>query len=176
MRYIALLMGLLASPSYALTSRYFSAEVAINAENKQPEQVAFVNTGMEQVLIRATGQTDVASNETIQKAMRKSSQYMSQMSFGESNEANQRCVCVLTVLKSVLYWRKHSCHIGLTLVQISLFGWWKSRTTTRISCGNTPILVAAGLQANAKKRRFTPDFTSRWFWRYYRYCDLWSLG
>ncbi|MCZ8487400.1 DUF2066 domain-containing protein [Vibrio lentus] len=66
-------MGLLASPSYALTQvDIFSAEVAINAENKQPEQVAR-NTGMEQVLlIRATGQTpDVASNETIQKAMRK---------------------------------------------------------------------------------------------------------
>ena len=50
MRYIALLlMGLLASPSYALTQvDIFSAEVAINAENKQPEQVAR-NTGMEQV-------------------------------------------------------------------------------------------------------------------------------
>ena len=62
MRYIALLlMGLLASPSYALTQvDIFSAEVAINAEDKQPEQVAR-NTGMEQVLIRATGQTDVAS-------------------------------------------------------------------------------------------------------------------
>ncbi len=51
-----LLMGSLALRSYALTQvDIFSAEVAINAEDKQPEQVAR-NTGMEQVLIRATGQ------------------------------------------------------------------------------------------------------------------------
>ncbi|MFA0498891.1 DUF2066 domain-containing protein, partial [Vibrio sp. 10N.222.46.A1] len=117
MRYIALLlMGLLASPSYALTQvDIFSAEVAINAEDKQPEQVAR-NTGMEQVLIRATGQTDVASNETIQKAMRKSAQYMSQMSFGESND------------QSTLRMRFNGAQIRSLLTQAQLPYWPDTRS------------------------------------------------
>ncbi|UOE78985.1 DUF2066 domain-containing protein [Vibrio splendidus] len=153
MRYIALLlMGLLASPSYALTQvDIFSAEVAINAENKQPEQVAR-NTGMEQVLIRATGQTDVASNETIQKAMRKSSQYMSQMSFGESND------------QSTLRMRFNGAQIRSLLTQAQLPFWPDTRSNIlvwlveeqnydkSIVWEHSNSQLAAGLQANAKER------------------------
>ncbi|OBT27443.1 hypothetical protein A9266_01910 [Vibrio tasmaniensis] len=153
MRYIALLlMGLLASPSYALTQvDIFSAEVAINAENKQPEQVAR-NTGMEQVLIRATGQTDVASNETIQKAMRKSSQYMSQMSFGESNN------------QSTLRMRFNGAQIRSLLTQAQLPYWPDTRSNIlvwlveeqnydkNIVWEHSNSQLAAGLQANAKER------------------------
>ncbi|PML50811.1 hypothetical protein BCT35_09630 [Vibrio lentus] len=153
MRYIALLlMGLLASPSYALTQvDIFSAEVAINAENKQPEQVAR-NTGMEQVLIRATGQTDVASNETIQKAMRKSSQYMSQMSFGESND------------QSTLRMRFNGAQIRSLLTQAQLPYWPDTRSNIlvwlveeqnydkNIVWEHSNSQLAAGLQANAKER------------------------
>ncbi|MEZ8632001.1 DUF2066 domain-containing protein [Vibrio lentus] len=153
MRYIALLlMGLLASPSYALTQvDIFSAEVAINAENKQPEQVAR-NTGMEQVLIRATGQTDVASNETIKKAMRKSSQYMSQMSFGESND------------QSTLRMRFNGAQIRSLLTQAQLPYWPDTRSNIlvwlveeqnydkNIVWEHSNSQLAAGLQANAKER------------------------
>ncbi|MEZ9289153.1 DUF2066 domain-containing protein [Vibrio lentus] len=153
MRYIALLLiGLLASPSYALTQvDIFSAEVAINAENKQPEQVAR-NTGMEQVLIRATGQTDVASNETIQKAMRKSSQYMSQMSFGESND------------QSTLRMRFNGAQIRSLLTQAQLPYWPDTRSNIlvwlveeqnydkNIVWEHSNSQLAAGLQANAKER------------------------
>ncbi len=153
MRYIAfLLMALLASPSYALTQvDIFSAEVAINAENKQPEQVAR-NTGMEQVLIRATGQTDVASNETIQKAMRKSSQYMSQMSFGESND------------QSTLRMRFNGAQIRSLLTQAQLPYWPDTRSNIlvwlveehnydkNIVWEHSNSQLAAGLQANAKER------------------------
>ncbi|PTO85175.1 DUF2066 domain-containing protein [Vibrio splendidus] len=153
MRYIALLlMGLLASPSYALTQvDIFSAEVAINAENKQPEQVAR-NTGMEQVLIRATGQTDVTSNETIQKAMRKSSQYMSQMSFGESND------------QSTLRMRFNGAQIRSLLTQAQLPYWPDTRSNIlvwlveeqnydkNIVWEHSNSQLAAGLQANAKER------------------------
>ncbi|MEZ9472509.1 DUF2066 domain-containing protein [Vibrio lentus] len=153
MRYIALLLiGLLASPSYALTQvDIFSAEVAINAENKQPEQVAR-NTGMEQVLIRATGQTDVASNETIKKAMRKSSQYMSQMSFGESND------------QSTLRMRFNGAQIRSLLTQAQLPYWPDTRSNIlvwlveeqnydkNIVWEHSNSQLAAGLQANAKER------------------------
>ncbi|ARP38951.1 DUF2066 domain-containing protein [Vibrio syngnathi] len=153
MRYIALLlMGLLASPSYALTQvDIFSAEVAINAEDKQPEQVAR-NTGMEQVLIRATGQTDVASNETIQKAMRKSAQYMSQMSFGESND------------QSTLRMRFNGAQIRSLLTQAQLPYWPDTRSNIlvwlveeqnydkNIVWEHSNSQLAAGLQTNAKER------------------------
>lgn len=153
MRYIALLlMGLLASPSYALTQvDIFSAEVAINAEDKQPEQVAR-NTGMEQVLIRATGQTDVASNETIQKAMRKSAQYMSQMSFGESNDQstlrmrfNGAQIRSLLTQAQLPYWPDTRSNILVWLVE-------ESNYDKNIVWEHSNSLLAAGLQANAKER------------------------
>ncbi|WP_299694020.1 DUF2066 domain-containing protein [uncultured Vibrio sp.] len=153
MRYIALLlMGLLASPSYALTQvDIFSTEVAINAEDKQPEQVAR-NTGMEQVLIRATGQTDVASNETIQKAMRKSSQYLSQMSFGESDE------------QSTLRMRFNAAQIRSLLTQAQLPYWPDTRSNIlvwlveedsydkNIVWEHSDSQLATDIQANAKDR------------------------
>ncbi len=153
MRYIALLlMGLLASPSYALTQvDIFSAEVAINAEDKQPEQVAR-NTGMEQVLIRATGQTDVASNETIQKAMRKSAQYMSQMSFGESNDQstlrmrfNGAQIRSLLTQAQLPYWPDTRSNILVWLVE-------ESNYDKNIVWEHSNSLLAVGLQANAKER------------------------
>ncbi|MGO2159698.1 MAG: DUF2066 domain-containing protein [Vibrio toranzoniae] len=153
MRYIALLfMALLASPSYALTQvDIFSVEVAIDARGKQSEQVAR-NTGMEQVLIRATGQTDVASNETIQKAMRKSAQYMSQMSFGESND------------QSTLRMRFNGAQIRSLLTQAQLPYWPDTRSNIlvwlveedsydkNIVWEHSNSQLAAGLQANAKER------------------------
>ncbi|WP_135384114.1 DUF2066 domain-containing protein [Vibrio tasmaniensis] len=153
MRYIALLlMGLLASPSYALTQvDIFSAEVAINAEDKQPEQVAR-NTGMEQVLIRATGQTDVASNETIKKAMRKSAQYMSQMSFGESNDQstlrmrfNGAQIRSLLTQAQLPYWPDTRSNILVWLVE-------ESNYDKNIVWEHSNSLLAVGLQANAKER------------------------
>ncbi|NAZ70345.1 DUF2066 domain-containing protein [Vibrio toranzoniae] len=153
MRYIALLfMALLASPSYALTQvDIFSVEVAIDARGKQSEQVAR-NTGMEQVLIRATGQTDVASNDTIQKAMRKSAQYMSQMSFGESNG------------QSTLRMRFNAAQIRSLLTQAQLPYWPDTRSNIlvwlieednydkNIVWEHTNSQLAAGLQVNAKER------------------------
>ncbi|MGF1755538.1 DUF2066 domain-containing protein, partial [Vibrio makurazakiensis] len=87
MRYLALfIMSCLALPSYALTQvDIYSSEVVINDEDKTPEATAR-KQGMEQVLIRATGNTQVMENETVQKALGKSSQYLSQLSYGGSNE------------------------------------------------------------------------------------------
>jgi hypothetical protein len=153
MRYIALLLvGLLAFPSYALTQiDIFSAEVAINAEGRQPEQVAR-NTGMEQVLIRATGQTDVASNEVIQKAMRKSAQYMSQMSFGESNDQstlrmrfNRAQIRSLLTQAELPYWPDTRSNILVWLVKEDNYD-----KTIVWEHSNSPLV--AGLQVNAKER------------------------
>ncbi|MCZ8487399.1 DUF2066 domain-containing protein [Vibrio lentus] len=77
---------------------------------------------------------------------------MSQMSFGESNDQstlrmrfNGAQIRSLLTQARLPYWPD--------TVQTSLFGWWKSRTTTRILCEeHSNSQLAAGLQANAKER------------------------
>ncbi|WP_434761962.1 DUF2066 domain-containing protein [Vibrio fortis] len=152
MRYLALLMGLLAAPSYALTQvDIFSAEVAINSEQKEPERAAR-NEGMQQVLVRATGQTDVATNETVQKAMRQSAQYLSQMSFGETSE------------QTTLRMRFNGAQIRNLLTQAQLPYWPDTRSNVLVwlveeqnydknivwEHSNSPL--ATGIQQNAKMR------------------------
>ncbi|MEZ9563790.1 DUF2066 domain-containing protein [Vibrio artabrorum] len=153
MRFIALLlMALSASPSYALTKvDIFGAEVVINAEDKQPEQVARM-TGMEQVLIRATGQTDVASNETIKKAMRNSAQYLSQMSFGESHAQetlrmrfNGAQIRSLLTQAQLPYWPDTRSNILVWLVE-------EGHYDKNIVWEHSKSQLASGLQAYAKER------------------------
>ena len=152
MRYLALLMGLLAAPSYALTQvDIFSAEVAINSEQKEPERAAR-NEGMQQVLVRATGQTDVATNETVQKAMRQSAQYLSQMSFGETSE------------QTTLRMRFNGAQIRNLLTQAQLPYWPDTRSNVlvwlveeqnydkNIVWEHSNSALATGIQQNAKMR------------------------
>lgn len=152
MRYLALLMGLLAAPSYALTQvDIFSAEVAINSEQKEPERAAR-NEGMQQVLVRATGQTDVAANETVKKAMRQSAQYLSQMSFGEASE------------QTTLRMRFNGAQIRNLLTQAQLPYWPDTRSNVlvwlveeqnydkNIVWEHSNSELAAGIQQNAKLR------------------------
>ena len=152
MRYLALLMGLLAAPSYALTQvDIFSAEVAINSEQKEPERAAR-NEGMQQVLVRATGQTDVAANETVKKAMRQSAQYLSQMSFGEASE------------QTTLRMRFNGAQIRNLLTQAQLPYWPETRSNVlvwlveeqnydkNIVWEHSNSELAAGIQQNAKLR------------------------
>ena len=152
MRYLALLMGLLAAPSYALTQvDIFSAEVAINSEQKEPERAAR-NEGMQQVLVRATGQTNVAANETVQKAMRQSAQYLSQMSFGEASE------------QTTLRMRFNGAQIRNLLTQAQLPYWPETRSNVlvwlveeqnydkTIVWEHSSSELAAGIQKNAKVR------------------------
>ncbi|EGU58169.1 hypothetical protein VINI7043_04003 [Vibrio nigripulchritudo ATCC 27043] len=76
-----MLLSLLAFPGFALTKvDIFQSEVVLSAEEKA-EDLAKAQ-GLEQVLIKASGQKDVASNPVIEKAMKSTSPYLSQISFG----------------------------------------------------------------------------------------------
>ncbi|CCN84954.1 conserved hypothetical protein [Vibrio nigripulchritudo SFn27] len=80
-RIACLLLSLLAFPGFALTKvDIFQSEVVLSAEEKA-EDLAKAQ-GLEQVLIKASGQKDVASNPVIEKAMKSTSPYLSQISFG----------------------------------------------------------------------------------------------
>ncbi|MGF1709006.1 DUF2066 domain-containing protein [Vibrio kagoshimensis] len=153
MRYIALLlMVFLSLPSYALTQvDIFSSEVVINGENKQPETVAR-NTGMQQVLVRATGLKDVASNDMIKKAMRQSSQYISQLSYGEQGDQttlrmrfNSAQIRSLLTQAQLPYWPDTRSNILVWLVEEQNFD-------KNIVWEHSASELAAGLQINAETR------------------------
>lgn len=84
MRYIAfLLLGLLALPSYASTRvDVYSAEVVLD-ENNTDAEAAARQAGLQQVVVRASGDKQSAGNPVIVKAMRQSGQYLSQISYGD---------------------------------------------------------------------------------------------
>ncbi|WP_394248038.1 DUF2066 domain-containing protein [Vibrio profundi] len=125
MRYLALLiMSCMALPSYALTQvNIFSSEVVIDEEGKEPEVTAR-KQGMQEVLVRATGNTDVVNNETVQKALRQSAQYLSQMSYGEQEEAstlkmrfNAAQIRSLLTQAQLPYWPENRANILVWLVE-----------------------------------------------------------
>lgn len=125
MRYLALLiMSCMALPSYALTQvNVFSSEVAIDEEGKEPEVTAR-KQGMQEVLVRATGNTDVVNNETVQKALRQSAQYLSQMSYGEQEDAstlkmrfNAAQIRSLLTQAQLPYWPENRANILVWLVE-----------------------------------------------------------
>lgn len=87
MRYfVLLLIGLLSMPAMALTRvNLYQAEVVMNDQHDNPEVDARVRA-MQQVIVKATGNEQVLSNDVINKALRQSAQYANQISFGQHNQ------------------------------------------------------------------------------------------
>ncbi|EEY98687.1 hypothetical protein VOA_002512 [Vibrio sp. RC586] len=81
MRYLAvLMMGLLTFPAFALTRvNLYQAEVAIDPQQTNADAAARVR-GMEEVIVRATGSQDSLKNDAVQKALRQTNQYITQIS------------------------------------------------------------------------------------------------
>lgn len=153
MRYLALLfMSFLALPSYALTQvNIFTSEVAINEEDKNPEANAR-RVGMEQVLVRATGNTEVVNNETVQKALRQSAQYLSQLSYGEEGESatlkmtfNAAQVRSLLTQAQLPYWPDTRANILVWLVE-------EQNYDRSIAWEHSGTELAQSIQQNAQRR------------------------
>jgi hypothetical protein len=82
-RIACLLLILLAFPGFALTKvDIFQSEVVVVLSAEEKAEDLAKAQGLEQVLIKASGQKDVASNPVIEKAMKSTSPYLSQISFG----------------------------------------------------------------------------------------------
>lgn len=81
MRYLAvLMMGLLTFPAFALTSvNLYQAEIAFDSQQSNADAEAR-KSGMQQVIVRATGSKDAIKNEVVQKALRQTNQYITQFS------------------------------------------------------------------------------------------------
>ncbi|EOH0514981.1 DUF2066 domain-containing protein [Vibrio fluvialis] len=87
MRYLALLMvGLMSLPAFALTKvNLYQTEVVIDEQQDNADAAARIN-GMQQVIVRATGDKESVTNDVIQKALRQNSQYLNQISYGQQGD------------------------------------------------------------------------------------------
>ncbi|ELV8725270.1 DUF2066 domain-containing protein [Vibrio fluvialis] len=88
MRYLALLMvGLMSLPAFALTKvNLYQTEVVIDEQQDNADAAARIS-GMQQVIVRATGDKESITNDVIQKALRQNSQYLNQISYGQQGDA-----------------------------------------------------------------------------------------
>ncbi|SYZ80785.1 Uncharacterized protein conserved in bacteria (DUF2066) [Vibrio paracholerae] len=117
MRYLAvLMMGLLTFPAFALTRvNLYQAEVAVDLQQSNADAAARVR-GMEEVIVRATGSQDALKNDAVQKALRQSNQYITQISTQQEGA------------QSVMRLQFSAQHIRSLLSQAQLPFWPESRS------------------------------------------------
>lgn len=117
MRYLAvLMMGLLTFPAFALTRvNLYQAEVAVDPQQSNADAAARVR-GMEEVIVRATGSRDALKNDAVQKALRQSNQYITQISTQQEG------------VQSVMRLQFSAQHIRSLLSQAQLPFWPESRS------------------------------------------------
>ncbi|RBM38580.1 DUF2066 domain-containing protein [Vibrio tarriae] len=117
MRYLAvLMMGLLTFPAFALTRvNLYQAEVAVDPQQSNADAAARVR-GMEEVIVRATGSQDALKNDAVQKALRQSNQYITQISTQQEGA------------QSVMRLQFSAQHIRSLLSQAQLPFWPESRS------------------------------------------------
>ncbi|MCG3732401.1 DUF2066 domain-containing protein [Vibrio cincinnatiensis] len=86
MRYLLLLiMGLMSLPGLASSKvSLYQAEVVLDGQQRDAEANARMR-GLQEVIVRASGNKDAVNNEVIQKALRQSAQYLNQMSYGQQD-------------------------------------------------------------------------------------------
>lgn len=122
-RIACLLLCALSLPSHALTKvDVFKTEVVLPKQDKA--EAAAQAQGLEQVLIKASGQKSVASNEVISKALRSSGQYLSQIGTGSiAGEPslvmafNPRQVQSLLTQAAVPYWTPNRSNVLVWVVE-----------------------------------------------------------
>lgn len=87
MRYLAWLMiGLMSLPAFALTKvNLYQTEVVLDQQQDNADEAARA-AGLQQVIIRASGNKDAANNSVVQKALGRTSQYLNQISYAQQGD------------------------------------------------------------------------------------------
>ncbi|WP_164684052.1 DUF2066 domain-containing protein [Vibrio maerlii] len=124
MRSLLIFLASLCSYSvHAMTTvELYDAEVVIGDEDNAERNARI--TGMQQVLVRASGSQDVLSNDVIKKAYRQNDQYLSQISYGSSDDQptlvmrfNGRQIQSLLSQAQLPYWPENRENILLWIVE-----------------------------------------------------------
>ncbi|OIQ25548.1 DUF2066 domain-containing protein [uncultured Vibrio sp.] len=142
MRHLALLVvSLLSIPAYALTNvDLYRSEIIIDQEKPNGDAAARVS-GMQEVIVRASGNREAVNNEVVRKALSKHSQYLSQLSYSEINEQSSlRMSFSAPHIRGLLsqaqlpYWPQSRSNLLVWLVEDSNFerniSWEHSDTLT----------------------------------------------
>ncbi|WP_162063286.1 DUF2066 domain-containing protein [Vibrio taketomensis] len=83
---LLLALGLIGFPALALTNvDLYQTEIVLDQNAKEPEVQARMS-GMEEVIVRASGTEDALTNPIVQKALKQSSQYIAQLSYGQKDQ------------------------------------------------------------------------------------------
>lgn len=87
MRYLAWLMiGLMSLPAFALTKvNLYQTEVVLDQQQDNADEAARA-AGLQQVIVRASGNKDAANNSVVQKALGRTSQYLNQISYAQQGD------------------------------------------------------------------------------------------
>lgn len=88
MRYLALLMiGLMSLPAFALTKvNLYQTEVVLDEQQDNADDAARAQ-GLQQVIIRATGDKESVNNSVVKKALSRTSQYLNQISYAQQGDS-----------------------------------------------------------------------------------------
>jgi hypothetical protein len=128
----------------------YRSEVVLDQEAKNADSDARIE-GMKEVIVRASGDRDAVANEVVKKALRQSSQYLTQISYGQLNE------------EQTLRMGFSAPHIRSLLSQAQLPVWPASRanilvwlveeqTDRNIIWEHSPSAVLEQLKSQADKR------------------------
>ncbi|MFA0088387.1 DUF2066 domain-containing protein [Vibrio sp. 10N.261.51.F12] len=153
MRYFAwLLVGLCSLPAYALTKvDVYSTQIVVNTEEPNADEIAR-QQGMLEVLVRASGDVNIASNAVVKKALSKNSRYISQLGYTQvegkqalSMKFNSTQIGVLLQQADSAMWPAERSNIMVWLVEDN--GYDRS-----IAWEHTNSQTAQQLRDEAKKR------------------------
>ncbi|WED21146.1 DUF2066 domain-containing protein [Vibrio sp. JC009] len=119
-----LLMGLFVFPVQATTKvNVFSVEVMLDTNDAEAETKAR-SEGLKNVIVRASGEKNVADNAIIKKALRSSSKYLSQIGYGEqSGNPTLKMVFNPPQIQSLLtqaqlpYWSDERANLAVWVVE-----------------------------------------------------------
>lgn len=153
MRHLALfILGLVALPALALTNvDLYQTEVVLDqaADNADAKARA---EGMKEVIVRASGDRNAVSNEVVQKALKQSSQYVAQLSYGQVNEQQSlRMVFSAPHIRSLLsqaqlpIWPAARANLLVWLVE-------EGQADRNIIWEHSPSLVLDQMKQQAAKR------------------------
>lgn len=131
MRFFTLLMlAVLVFPVHALTKvDVFSAEVLLDIEDEDPERKAR-SEGLQQVIIKASGDKNAVNNEVVQKAIRRNAaNYLSQIGYGDQ-AGNQTLKMVfnppqiqsLLTQAQIPYWSDERANLAVWIVEEGRYG------------------------------------------------------
>ncbi|MCL9776059.1 DUF2066 domain-containing protein [Vibrio methylphosphonaticus] len=153
MRYFAwLLVGLCSLPAYALTKvDIYSTQIAVNTEEPNADEIAR-QQGMLEVLVRASGDANVASNSVVKKALGQSSRYISQLGYTQVDgeqalkmKFNSNQIDVLLKQAELASWPAERSNVMVWLVEDN--GYDRS-----IIWEHSNSAIATQLRTEAKKR------------------------